>query len=158
MKLILIALLCVFLILVLIAILLALLRTIQIQNSHQQKEFLKGSIPKELPDGLYRGKVGIKTTWQGKRFDASGSAGINVFKKDNKITESYPFKTSVGFGAQDKKLKVIKIDYSQNQSPWWLKYILDEVVEISPGKYLGKLHITAIPGIPFSLGFFRLEK
>lgn len=158
MKLVLLALLCVLLIFALIVILLGILRSIQIQNNPQQKEFLNGTVPKDLPNGLYKGKVGLKTNWQGKRFDASASAGINVFKKNGQTSESYPFKTYVGPGAQDKNLKVLKIDYSENKKPWWLRYILDEVVEVSPGKYLGKLHITAIPGLPFSLGFFRLEK
>lgn len=158
MKLVLVLLLCIVLILILLAAIFGIARTIQIQNKPQQKDFFGGSVPKELPNGLYKGTVNLKTTWQGKRFDASSSAGINVFKNGDKREEKYPFKTYVGDGVQDKNLKVIKIDYSENQDPWWLKYILDEVVEVSSGKYLGKVHIIVIPGLPFTLGYFQLEK
>lgn len=159
MKLILVALVVIILILILLAILLGLFRTIQIQHKPQQKEFVSGIVPKELPNGLYRGTVsGLNTTWEGKRFDASNSSGINVFRNGNDRDEKYPFKTYVGEGIQDKNLKVVKIDYSANKNPWWLRYILDEVVEVAPGKYLGKVHVTIIPGLPFSVGYFRLEK
>lgn len=159
MKLILLALLVFILILIVLAIFFGLLRTIQIQHKPQQKEFFSGTVPKELPNGLYRGTVsGLNTTWEGKRFDASESSGINVFKNGSNYNEKYPFKTYFGKGVQDKELEVVKIDYSANKDPWWLRFILDEVVEVSPGKYLGKVHVTIIPGLPFSVGYFRLEK
>lgn len=149
-------LLCIFL---LIGVLFGLFRTMQVQNKPQQKEFLRGKVPKVLPNGFYKGTVtGLNTTWQGKKFDASRSAGINVFKEGSNKTENFPFKTSVGKGVQDTNMDVLKIDYSSNKSPWWIRYILDEVVEVSPGKYLGKVHITFIPGLPFTMGYFRLEK
>lgn len=159
MKLVVVGLACVLLILVLITILLGIVRTVQIAHKPQQKEFLGGIVPKVLPNGVYKGTVtGLKTTWVGKRFDASNSSGINVFKDGNSGSKKYPFKTYVGEGVADKNLKVIKIDYSANKDHWWLRFILDEVVEVSPDKYLGKVHITVIPGLPFSLGYFRLEK
>lgn len=149
-------LLCIFL---LIAVLFGIFRTMQVQSKPQQREFLNGKVPKVLPNGFYKGTVtGLNTTWQGKKFDASRSAGINVFKNNKTTTEQFPFKTYVGKGVQDTDVNVLKIDYSDNKNPWWLEYILDEVVEVSPGKYLGKVHITFIPGIPFTMGYFRLEK
>lgn len=133
-----------------IVILLGSIRTWQTKNSPNQKIFSAGKVPSKLT-GFYKGNVkGLKTTWQGKEF--SKSEGINVFQDGSK---NYPFKTYVAKGLTDN-IDVLKIDYSQNKSPWWLKYILDELVEISPGKYLGKVHITVIPGLPFTVGYFSL--
>ncbi|TSC66197.1 MAG: hypothetical protein CEO21_242, partial [Microgenomates group bacterium Gr01-1014_80] len=82
--------------------------------------------------------------------------GINIFKDTDGNQERYPFKTYTGKGLQDNK-EVLKIDYSANKDPWWLRFILDEIVETAPGKYLGKVHIQVLPGTGFSLGYFKLE-
>ena len=140
--------------LIILPLLLGLLRTWQVQNSSYQKLFLSGKIPDPLPNNLYKGSVNFKTTWQGKKFDATNSAGINII--DN--NEKYPFKTYTGKGLQDKNLDVFKIDYNIKENPLWLRFILDEIVEIEKNKFLGKVHINLIPGLPFSLGYFRLEK
>ena len=133
----------------------ALLRTWKTQTGSNQKLFLSGHIPNPLLDGIYKGSViGLKTNWQGKKFDAKNSAGINII--DNK--EKYPFKTYIGKGLQDTNLRVYKIDYNISQNPLWLRFILDEIVEVEKGKYLGKVHINLIPKVPISLGYFRLEK
>lgn len=159
MKIILITLFVFLLLLFFLVILLSLLRTMYIQHGRQQKEFLGGKVPQELPDGFYKGTVGaLKTSWQGKRFDRVQTTGINVFQGTASQDEKYPFRINVGAGIQDKNLQVIKIDYSGNKDPWWLKYILDEIVEVSPGTFLGKVHVTIMPGVPLSLGYFRLEK
>lgn len=159
MKLVFFVLLSVILLIAITAILFGILRTMAVQNDPRQKEFLGGTVPENLPDGIHKGIFSQKTTWQGKKFEASSSSGINIFKDDQgNITEKYPFKLSTGMGITDKNLKVLKIDYSQNKQPWWLKFILDEVVEVSPGKFLGKVHLNLIPNVPFTLGYFRLEK
>ena len=80
-----------------------------------------------------------------------------MFNFGKRTEELYPFKTYIGKGLQDKKINVIKIDYAQSD-PWWVTYVLDEIVEIGPQTYLGKVHLTIIPGIPFTVGFFRLQK
>ncbi len=142
------------LILIVLPLLLGLIRTWKVQNSPNQKLFLKGHIPSPLPDGLYKGSVGnIKTGWEGKKFDASSSSGINLISGK----EQYPFKTYAGKGLADN-IDVLKIDYNLPQNPFWLRFILDEIVEVEKGKFLGKVHLNLIPGLPFSLGYFRLEK
>lgn len=128
------------------------IRIWQVQNSPNQKLFISGKVPNPLPNGLYKGSVSFKTSWQGKKFDATSSTGLNLI--DDK--EKYPFKTYTGKGLQDKNLDVLKIDYNIPQNPFWLKFILDEIVETSPGKYLGKVHINFF-GFPFSVGYFRLK-
>lgn len=133
-----------------------LFRTIKIQTSPNQMLFLSGHIPKPLPDGLYKGSVaGYKISWKGKRFDSKNQKGINIF---NTNEEKYPFKTYIGKGIRDTSLDVYKIDYNIPQNPLWLRFILDEIVGVEKGKYLGKVHINLIPGIPITLGYFRLEK
>lgn len=134
-------------------------RSSQVQNSATQKEFLKGKVPSAAPNGFYKGSVGgLKTPWQGKKFNAVNSTGVNILKKDGNNAEAFPFKTYVGKGIADKKLDVFKIDYSSNRKPWWIKFVLDEVVETSPGHLLGKAHLTFIPDFPFTVGFFKLER
>lgn len=127
------------------------------QHSASQVEFLKGNVPVELPNGFLKGGVNLKTDWQGKEFEVSSGVGINVFKKDGKEFRAYPFKFYKGKGLQEPKLDVIKIDYSQTQ-PFWARFILDEIVEVSDGKYLGKIHLTVVPGTSLVIGYFRLEK
>ncbi len=140
-----------------ILILIGIWRTWKVQSNPLQREFLKGKVPSNM-DGFYKGTVsGLKTNWQGKKFDASKSAGINIFKEPDGNHGQYPFKTYIGKGLQDK-MDVLKIDYSDNSQPWWLRFILDELVETSSGKYLGKVHLQILPGIGFSLGYFKLEK
>jgi len=150
---------CFFLLIIFFSILLGSIRSIQIKHKPEQKEFLSGKVPSKMPDGFYKGTVkGLKVPWLGKKFDSAQMSGINVFKEQNKTTENYPFTLSVGKGIQDKDLTVLKIDYSDNKHPWWLRYILDEVVEIAPGKLLGKVHIMLIPGLPCTIGYFELKK
>ena len=140
-----------------IGILIGLWRTWKVQSSPFNQDFLTGEVPTDL-NGFYKGTVsGLKTNWQGKKFDASNSSGINIFKESDGKSEKYPFKTYTARGLQDN-IEVLKIDYSGNLHPWWLRFILDELVETIPGKYLGKVHIQILPGIGFSLGYFRLEK
>jgi hypothetical protein len=148
------------LIFLLIVGLLFLFRTLYVQVKPQQKEFMSGEIPKKMPDGFYNGSVGLsQTAWLGKRFNAEKQAGINKFKnEDDDVVEVFPFVTYIGKGLIDKEKDVIKIDYSKNRSPWWIRFILDEIVEVGPDSYLGKVHINIIPGMPFTVGYFRLTK
>lgn len=146
-------------IVILLTIVFGMYRTWKTQNSENQKLFLQGKIPSSTLSGFYKGSVkGLTTTWQGKEFNATASSGINIFKENGKEKKSYPFKTYVGKGLQDKNREVFKIDYNISQNPLWLRFILDEIVEIKPNTYLGKLHIRLFPGVSFSLGYFSLDK
>ena len=137
---------------------LGLYRSWKTQVSPNQKIFLQGKLPVNLPDGFYRGSVtGFKSTWQGKKFDAKSKKGINIFKKENNLVENYPFKFYASKGLADN-IEVIRIDYNIPQNPFWLRFIKDEIVEVGKDKFLGKLNINLFPGITFSLGYFRLEK
>lgn len=121
-----------------------------------QQKFTQGKVPDPLPDGLYAGFNSWQGPWIGKEFDAKSSAGINVFKKSGAEIRKYPFKISVDKGLRDD-IEVLKVDYNHPDAPFWLRPALDEIVEIAPGRYLGKLHFR-IPGLYMTLGYFILEK
>ena len=134
-------------------------RTWQTKHSANQKTFAAGAAPNPLPNGLYRGSVpGHAVSWIGKKFNATDSTGINVFDVAGTPTEKYPFKTFIGKGLYDIALDVLVIDYNIPANPFWLRPVLDEVAEITPGKYLGKLNLRIIPGYPFTLSYFELTK
>ncbi len=141
-----------------LAIIVAFVRTWQMENSNRQSVFLKGTVPSILPDGLYSGTVpSHKVSWLGKKFDPSTSSGINVFSENGTTTEMYPFKFSSSKGLRDRNLDVIKINYDEPTNPFWLRFVVDEIVEITPNQYLGKLHIS-IYGFTFTLAYFELKK
>jgi hypothetical protein len=143
---------------VLLAIASGIVRTWQEGIVADQQLFTKGRVPNPPPQGFYMGSVqGYKVSWQGKSFDAASESGINIFTDGTALYEKYPFKTSVGTGVHDS-ISVLQIDYDRPENPWWLRPVLDEVVEVAPGKYLGKLNVRVIPGYPFTLQYFELTK
>lgn len=149
----------VFLILVLIVLILLWLRSWQMKKEPNHKEFLLGKLPNPKPDGFYQGATGFNTSWLGKKFDAQNAIGTNIIKdkKGNQL-EKYSFKTYVGKGLFDQNVFVLKIDYNIRGNPFWIRSILDEIVEVAPNEYLGKIHIRVIPSFPFSMLYFTLKK
>lgn len=129
-------------------------RSWQVNRDARNKIFAAGTVPAPLPDGFFKGHVnGYRGTWIGKTFDASGN-GINNFSDGNKL---YPFKFYPGPGLTDKSLTVLKIDYNQQQNSWWVRHIVDEVVQTAPGQLLGKIQARWL-GLTFSIGYFTLQK
>lgn len=132
-----------------------LVRSLMSKRHPDQSLFIAGKVPSPLPEGLYKGSAqGYQGSWQGKKFDSAQQKGINLFGGE----EKYPFRVWVGPGVKDKNIDVLKIDYNIAGNPFWLRPILDEMVEVEPGKLLGKLQYRLIPGLPFTIIFFRLEK
>ncbi len=140
----------------LILISLGLYKTYKVEHSANQDLFRNGKLPNPLPDGFYKGNSfnGLGADWQGKVFDANKQTGINRFKNGQR----YVFKTYEAQGLRDRATTVLRIDYNQPGNPWWLHFIVDEIVETSPGHYLGKVHLRIIPGLPFTLSYFELSK
>ncbi|MEX0616367.1 MAG: hypothetical protein WD231_00975 [Candidatus Woykebacteria bacterium] len=144
------------LIIVILSILFALYRTWKIQHSDNQKIFLSGKLPSPKLDGFYKGSVNGRDSlsWKGKIFNAAENSGVNKIED----SERYKFKTSEGKGLQDKNIGVLKLNYNVSGNPIWLRTLLDEIVETEPGVYLGKIHLRIIPGLPFTIGYFNLER
>jgi hypothetical protein len=124
------------------------------RDPHNAK-FRDGSLPRPLPNGFFPGTTpsGPQESWQGKVFDRQKQTGINRFKDGQK----YVFKTSPAPGLRDKNTQVLRLDYKQAGNPFWLRFIVDEIVEIAPGHYLGKVHLKVIPGLTFTLSYFELS-
>lgn len=98
-------------------------------------------------DGFYKGTLrNMKSNWLGKTFFALQSSGINNYKENGKIVQKYPFKTYI-------EKNVLKLDYNLPQNPWWLRLIIDELVEVERDKFDGVMKIKFIP-----VARFRLEK
>jgi|SRR5579859_2096708 len=127
------------------------------RTQHQPTEarFLQGKVPSPLPDGFYEGVSPKGTSWMGKKFDRAAQTGVNVFTGNKEL---YTFKTYIAKGAVDPKINVLKIDYNMPGNPLWLRPVLDEVVEVEPNHYLGKLNVHILPGTTIALGYFELEK
>ena len=149
-----------FLLIIILIITLGVWRTWQIQSDLRQKMFLNGIVPNPLPDGFYNGTVsGQKSSWLGKKFDSKNATGINVFNSGFELkNERHPFITYQGKGLLDKSSDVLKIDYNIKDNPFWLKFIVDEIVQIEKDKYLGKMVLRIIPGFPFSVLYFEITK
>lgn len=148
------------LVLFLVAVLLVgFLRTWQISSMPYQQTFLKGSVPNPEPEGFYAGTTAFSTPWIGKKFDAASGMGVNIIKNSaGEQIEKYPFKTYFSNGLIDRDLQVLKIDYNIPENPFWVRWILDEIVQTAPGQYFGKMHLRLIPGFPFSILYFQLNK
>lgn len=125
----------------------------QANRQPEQAEFNKGATS-PLPNGPYNGTATVAMgSWLGKQFDEAKKIGVNRFADGNR----YEFATSVAHSLTDSQ-EVIKIDYNQPSNHWWLRLVTDEIVQVAPNEYLGKIQVTLVPGLPFTYGYFRLKK
>ena len=121
--------------------------------------FAAGRVPAPPPEGPHRGWApGYRGPWQGKAFDAGRSAGINLFEDARGRRAAYPFRTYVARGLRDPGQDVLRIDYDLPGNPPWLRRILDEIVEVAPGRYVGKVHLRVLPFAPFTAAYFELQR
>lgn len=144
----------VFLLILIILLAIGFIRTWKVQYDKRNAVFLQGTFPDPLPDGFYNGDVGRKVSWKGKTFNSAASRGINVFEN----REKYPFITYPDQGLQEKNLRVLRIDYNLAENPFWLRLVVDEIVQVGSNEYLGKMHVRIIPGLPFAAAYFKLKK
>jgi hypothetical protein len=114
-----------------------------------------------LPPGagfVFERLAGLWLPWLGKRFDAAAQSGENVFDmsayrtgerltpaayrawwpEDVSSYRALRFRTSLGAGALDPGLEVLRIDYDLADNPPPLRRIVDELVAVQPGVYLGQ--------------------
>ena len=125
-------------------------------------------------DAFARRLTKLYMPWMGKSFNLETNEGINILRSkarsqlkvlwpsyeprevDGRL-EAFPFKTRVEPGALDPDVEVLKIDYDFDANPNFLiRRILDELVQIEDGFYLGKiLYRTRRSWHP--IGFFSLQ-
>lgn len=148
-------------------------------KSHRQPEFVAGKLP-EL-EGFYKGSAYLlgrgPVPWLGKSFEKENQRGFNIFtpsgaailkimtplyklfrKNGDGNTDAYYFKTSTGSGFKDKEIETFKLDYNSPENPFLIRIILDEIVEVAPEEYLGKVHLKVFPGYYSTIGYFGLKK
>ncbi len=155
--------------------------TLLVGKSRRQTDFIAGSAPTEPPSGFYRGSAYLlgnrPVPWLGKSFESEDEKGFNIFTPKGasmlKVltplyklfrlnadgnTDAYYFKTSTGPGFRDKDIRVFKLDYDSAENPFLIRIILDEMVEVGPEEFLGKVHMKVFPGYFATIGFFGLRK
>ena len=99
--------------------------------------------------------------WKGKTFDAARASGDNVFTRDSWFLahvywplyrgyvgdgpatyRAFTFRTYVAAGLADPDRHVLKIDYDLPENPAFsIRRVLDELVQVADGIYLGKAHL-----------------
>jgi hypothetical protein len=126
-------------------------------------------------DLFERGLAGIHMPWLGKSFAPATSTGVNVLTRPSRIplallgpahdprrggssgrVEAFPFRTRVGDSACDPGVRVLEIDYDRDPNPPWARRVLDELVELDAGLYLGKMLVRGREGFR-PVGYFALE-
>ena len=136
----------------------------------------------DLAPGL-NGLLGALTErwlpWQGKVFDAARTHGDNIFTRDSLAPARvlWPFhrryrddspttyrafdvRTSVGPSRQDADLEVLRLDYNLPANPRLfvtIRRVLDEVVQVADGYYLGKAYVRWYWGAWSMVAYFALR-
>jgi hypothetical protein len=114
--------------------------------------------------------------WQGKTFDAAQACGDNIFTRDSLALahlywplyrdyiddgptyRAFGFRTYVAPGLADPDRQVLKIDYNLPGNPRLsIRRILDELVQVADGFYLGKAHICWWWGTWQCVAYFSLR-
>jgi hypothetical protein len=114
-----------------------------------------------LIDSLARALIGRWLPWKGKVFDAATQTGDNMFSNDGLWasrlvfpgykgtrpdgpgrSRALQFRTYLGAGKDDPAPEVLKLDYNLETNPGFIvRDVLDELVQVYSGYYLGKAHL-----------------
>jgi hypothetical protein len=133
-------------------------------------------LPTQGPlDGLGRFLSSIWMPWLGKRFDPQAATGDNLFvsasapsfrvmwpgysfrRVDGGLLSAFDFRTYLAPGIADPDRQVLKIDYDIDANPTFLiRSVMDELVEVGPRTYLGKVHLRRGDGWKM-MGYFSLR-
>ncbi|MFM9034840.1 MAG: hypothetical protein ACKOQ4_11240 [Mycobacterium sp.] len=126
-------------------------------------------------DAVVRAITALWMPWQGKRFDNQSATGDNRLTKstglvgkllwplysmrdhiDGKL--AFDFKTYVEAGKDDPDIDVMVIDYAdiEDNPKLIIRSVRDELVELVPGVYLGKILFKTDSGYN-KIGYFALR-
>jgi len=127
-------------------------------------------------DMAVRALTNVWMPWQGKRFDAAAQTGDNRMTSSSALPAkllwalytmkdveggklAFDFTTYVEAGKDDPDRQVLVIDYANVESNPRLiiRSIRDELVEIVPGAYLGKVLFRLTRGGYAKIGYFALR-
>jgi hypothetical protein len=112
-------------------------------------------------DAVSRAFFGLWLPWHGKVFNAAAQTGDNMFDNNGLwlsrlVFPSYKdyvadgagrsraltFRTYSGTGKDDPGVQVLKLDYNLDVNPSFVvRDVLDELVQVGDGYYLGKAHL-----------------
>src|SRR2546425_13230315 len=127
-------------------------------------------------DSFVQRIAGLWMPWLGKSFDGAAKTGINRFRQTAATRwwlrllfpgyrlpllapdriEAFPFRNAVEPGELDPDVLVLKIDYDFEANPALIRRILDELVQVAPGRYLGKI-LFRLGRRYYLIGFFSLR-
>jgi hypothetical protein len=126
-------------------------------------------------DTFFRWLAALYMPWEGKSFDPHASTGSNRFSTSVTLPmrllwpsyaplehtatglSAFEFRTRIAPGMLDPGVEVLKIDYDFDANPRFIiRRILDELVQVGNGVYLGKVLFRA-GGRYHPIGFFSLE-
>lgn len=116
--------------------------------------------------------------WKGKHLSRARSEGDNIFSSRSRAVfrilfplykgihaighntfRAFTFKTSIAPGRVDPDREVLRIDYDLAENPaLTIRRILDEVVQVDEGVYLGKIHFKWWWGRWQMIGYFALRR
>ncbi len=126
-------------------------------------------------DAVVRAITALWMPWQGKRFDSEAAKGDNRLTKstglvgkllwplysmrdhaDGKL--AFDFETYVEGGKEDPDVNVMVIDYAdiEKNPKLIIRSVRDELVELVPGVYLGKILFSTSSGYN-KIGYFALR-
>lgn len=127
-------------------------------------------------DAAARFVTGLWMPWQGKRFDLAAGTGDNRMTNNSKLPSkllwplykmkdiadgklAFDFKTYEDAGKLDPDVRVMVIDYADvKENPAVIiRSIRDELVEVVPGTYLGKILFRTPKDNYEMIGFFALR-
>jgi hypothetical protein len=114
--------------------------------------------------------------WLGKRFFAGEQRGDNRFRQSVRLPAkllwpsystrpngqertAFDFETRVEAGGHDPDTQVLVIDYApvETNPDRLIRHIRDEIVQVTPGVYLGKILYREDDGEYSNIGFFALR-
>jgi hypothetical protein len=127
-------------------------------------------------DLALRSLLDLWLPWLGKRFDAAAATGENVFDmsayragerltpapyrawwpEDDSSYRALRFRTSLAAGRLDPGVEALRIDYDLPENPPLLRRIVDELVAVQAGVYLGQAILRRGDG-GRRLAWFTLE-
>lgn len=127
-------------------------------------------------DAAVRLVTSLWMPWQGKRFDAAKRTGDNRMTSGARLASkllwplykmkdaadgklAFDFKTFTDAGKRDPDVQVMVIDYAEvgDNPRLIIRSIRDELVEVVPGTYLGKI-LFRLPRNRYAMiGFFALR-
>jgi hypothetical protein len=116
--------------------------------------------------------------WKGKSLIRAEGRGVNIFGRGSRLAmrllfpfyrgmvdhdaqsfRAFVFETSLADGMVDPDRRVFRIDYDRPDNPaLTIRRIVDEIVQVADGVYLGKIHFKWWWGRWTMVGYFSLRR